>query len=67
MIKDGNSNRIAGSVRSDRTGEVFLVVSTKGVPLRQCLVCESVFTPEEAREHYTVRCEPSQQTDHQTL
>jgi hypothetical protein len=67
MIADRKEGRITGSVRPDKIGKVFLVVSTQVIPLRQCLVCESVFTPEEAREHYTVRCEPSQQTDHQTL
>jgi len=67
MIADRKEGRITGSARPDKIGKVFLVVSTQVIPLRQCLVCESVFTPEEAWEHYTVRCEPSQQTDHQTL
>jgi hypothetical protein len=67
MIKDRKDIRIAGSVQRDRIGKVFLVVSTDGLMLRRCLVCEVVFTRQEAREHYAARCEPSQQTDHQTL
>jgi hypothetical protein len=67
MIKDRKDIRIAGSVQRDKIGKIFLVISTQVVPLRQCLICEGVFTREEAREHFTVRCEPSQQTDHQTL
>ena len=57
MIKD---KRIAGRVGSDKIGKVFQAISTQVVPLRRCLVCEGVFTREEAREHYTAWCEPLQ-------
>jgi hypothetical protein len=60
MNKDRKGCCREGSVR-DQIGKVFLVVSTDGLMLRQCLICDGVFTREEAREHYTVRCGPSQQ------
>jgi hypothetical protein len=59
MIADSKGNRIAGGVQYDRIGKVFQAISTQVVPLRRCLVCEGVFTREEAREHYSLRCEPS--------
>jgi hypothetical protein len=49
MTKDSRFNRSEGI---DRIGKIFLVVSTQGVGLRQCLICECVFTREEAREHF---------------
>jgi hypothetical protein len=63
MIADskGKSNRIAGGVQRDRIGKVFQAISAQGASFRQCLVCEGVFTREAAREHYAVRCEPSQE------
>jgi hypothetical protein len=63
MNQASKSNRSVGGVRRDQIGKIFLVVSTQVVPLRQCLICEGVFTREEAREHYAVRCEPQQQTN----
>jgi hypothetical protein len=67
MNKGGKGNRIAGGAQYDRIGKVFQAISTQVVPLRQCLICEGVFTREEARHHFAVRCEPSQKTDHRTL
>ena len=66
MIKDSKSNCSEEVVR-DVIGKVFLVVSTQGVMLRRCLICEGVFTREEAQEHYATRCEPSQEAHHRTL
>jgi hypothetical protein len=57
MIKDSKSNRSEAVVR-DQIGKVFLVVSTDGLMLRRCLICEGVFTREEAREHFRVACYP---------
>ena len=59
MNQDSKAHCCEGIVR-DRIGKVFIVL---GQDLRQCLICEDVFTREEAREHYATRCEPPQQTD----
>jgi hypothetical protein len=56
MNKDSKGNR-HGIVR-DRIGKVFLAVSTHGVLLRQCLICEGVFTREVCAEHSKVHCSP---------
>jgi hypothetical protein len=55
MIKDRKSNHSKGI---DRVGKIFLVVSTDGVLLRQCLVCEEMFTRQESAEHCRVACFP---------
>jgi len=60
MTKDSKARCHEGSVR-DQIGKVFVVISTQGVCLRQCLICEGVFTREAAREHFAARCQPSQQ------
>jgi hypothetical protein len=39
MTKDSKFNRSEGI---DRIGKILLVVSTRGVGLRKCLVCEGV-------------------------
>jgi hypothetical protein len=57
MIAEKN-NRITGSVQRDQIGKVFLVVSPQGMMMRQCLICEGVFTHKEAREHFRVACYP---------
>ena len=58
MIADSKARCREGSVR-EQIGKVYLVVSAEGVLLRKCLICECVFTREEAREHFGVRCYPS--------
>lgn len=40
-----------GSIRIDQTGKVFICV---GQDLRQCLICEGVFTRRAASEHAKV-------------
>ena len=57
MIKDSKSNRTEAVVR-EQIGKIFLVVSTDGVLLRQCLVCEEMFTRQESAEHFSVACFP---------
>jgi len=53
MTADETTRRETRSVRSDRVGKVFIVV---GQNLRQCLVCEGVFTRQASREHAEVAC-----------
>ncbi len=43
------------SARADQVGKVFIVV---GQEVRQCLVCECVFTRRASCEHSTVPCMP---------
>jgi hypothetical protein len=38
----------------ETVGKVFVVV--RG--MRQCLICESMFTPQQAAEHATAPCSP---------
>jgi hypothetical protein len=42
-----------GSTRTDQIGKVFIVV---GREVRQCLICECVFTRRDASEHAKVVC-----------
>jgi hypothetical protein len=53
MAADEKTRRDAGSVRTDQIGKVFTVLSTD---VRQCLLCEGVFTRRAASEHATVPC-----------
>ena len=58
MIKRSRDSRIAGGVQSDKIGKVFLVVSTDGLMLRRCLICDGVFTRQAASKHSTIPCTP---------
>jgi hypothetical protein len=53
MNADEQTQREMRSVRIDSVGKVFIVV---GQNLRQCLVCEGVFTRQASREHAEVPC-----------
>jgi hypothetical protein len=57
MIRDSKSNRSEAVVR-DKIGKIFLIVSTDRVLLRQCLVCEEMFTRQESAEHFRAACHP---------
>ncbi len=45
-----------GSPLSDRIGKVFLVV---GRDVRQCLICDQLFTRRAASDHAKAACQPS--------
>jgi hypothetical protein len=47
--------RGADPIRTDQIGKVFIALSRD---LRQCLICEGVFTRRAASEHSTVLCMP---------
>jgi hypothetical protein len=50
----GDKTRLdAGSIRTDQIGKVFVCV---GKNVRQCLVCEQLFTRRAASEHTKVAC-----------
>jgi hypothetical protein len=49
------ARRGEGPTRTDRIGKVFVVV---GQEVRQCLICECVFTRRASCEHSTVPCMP---------
>lgn len=53
MTADEKTRRDTGSTRIDQTGKVFTVV---GQDVRQCLICEGVFTRQAASEHAKVVC-----------
>jgi hypothetical protein len=55
MTADEKTQRDAGSARTDQIGKVFVVV---GQGVRQCLVCEQLFTRRTASEHARVVCMP---------
>ncbi len=56
MIANNDHERHgAGSDCTDQIGKVFLVV---GQDVRQCLICDGVFTRQAASEHSTVLCMP---------
>jgi hypothetical protein len=55
MTADENTQRGVGSIRTDQIGKVFIVV---GQELRQCLICEGVFTRQASSEHSMVLCMP---------
>jgi hypothetical protein len=56
MTTEKNIQRGAGSVRSDQIGKVFIVV---GQDVRQCLICDGLFTRHGAAEHAKVACNPA--------
>jgi hypothetical protein len=51
-----SAGKIPSSVRTDRVGKLFLVL--KG-GMRRCLICNRVFTNEQAARHAQVRCGPA--------
>jgi hypothetical protein len=53
MTADDKTRRSAGCVRTDQIGKVFIVV---GQDVRKCLICEGVFTRQDAAEHAKVGC-----------
>ncbi len=55
MAADDKNERAAVCARTDQVGKVFLVV---GQRVRQCLVCEELFTRRAARDHAMVPCMP---------
>ena len=50
---------IRTDVGSDQIGKVFCVV---GRDMRQCLICDEVFTPQTAAMHAYTECLPSQKS-----
>jgi hypothetical protein len=55
MTADETTQRGAGFTRSDQLGKVFVALSQD---MRQCLICERVFTRRAASEHAKVACHP---------
>lgn len=55
MTADDKTRRDAGSIHIDQIGKVFAVV---GQDVRQCLICDCVFTRQEASAHANVMCMP---------
>jgi hypothetical protein len=53
MTADEKTPRDAGSLHTERIGKVFVAV---GQNVRQCLVCEQLFTRRAASEHANVAC-----------
>jgi hypothetical protein len=56
MTADEKTARDTGSTRTDQVSKVFLVV---GQRVRQCLVCEELFTRRASAEHAKVICYPA--------
>jgi hypothetical protein len=56
LLKD---NHIGAAVHPDRIGKVFYVL---GQDMRQCLICDGVFTGQAAAEHAGTACLPSQRS-----
>jgi hypothetical protein len=56
MTADETTRRGAGFTRSDQIGKVFVVLSRD---MRQCLICECVFTRRASAEHAKVVCSPA--------
>ena len=56
MAADDKNERGAACARRDQVGKVFLVV---GQRVRQCLVCEELFTRRASAEHAKVICYPT--------
>jgi hypothetical protein len=53
MTADKQTQSGEGSTRTDQIGKVFVCV---GKNVRQCLVCEQLFTRRAASEHAKVAC-----------
>jgi hypothetical protein len=56
MAADDKNERGAACARTDQVGKVFVVV---GQRVRQCLVCEELFTRRASAEHSKVICYPT--------
>ena len=56
LLKD---NHIGPAVHADRIGKVFYVLDQD---MRQCLICDGVFTGRAAAEHAGTACLPSQKS-----
>jgi hypothetical protein len=56
MAADDKNERAAACARTDQVGKVFVVV---GQRVRQCLVCEELFTRRASAEHAKVICYPT--------
>jgi len=52
-------NPIGTAVPVDRIGKVFYVLDQD---MRQCLICDGVFTGQAAAEHDRIACLPSQRS-----
>ena len=55
MTADKQTQSGEGSTRTDQIGKVFICV---GKNVRQCLVCEQLFTRRAAAGHANVACHP---------
>ena len=55
MTTNDQGNRGAAVISADQIGKVFIVV---GQDMRQCLICDGVFTRQSAAEHAKVACYP---------
>jgi hypothetical protein len=53
MSADKKTRRGADSTRTDQIGKVFIAV---GQDLRQCLICDGMFTRKGAAEHANTVC-----------
>jgi hypothetical protein len=56
MTADDKTERGTDSIRTDRAGKIFAVLS-KG--MRLCLICEGAFTRQASREHAMLSCRPA--------
>jgi hypothetical protein len=56
MTAGEKTQRGAGSMRTDQIGKAFIVV---GQDVRQCLICEGVFTRQASAEHAKLACYPA--------
>jgi hypothetical protein len=57
MTADEQTRRQTGFPRSDRVGKVFVAL---GQDMRQCLICDGVFTTQDAAAHAGTICRPSE-------
>jgi hypothetical protein len=55
MTTNDQGSRGAASTTAGQIGKVFVVV---GQDVRQCLICDGVFTRQRASEHSTTLCMP---------
>ena len=51
-----SGGKMSMSVRTDRVGKLFIVLQAG---MRRCLICDEVFTNQEAAKHSQVRCVPA--------
>jgi hypothetical protein len=52
---ESQQTKPTGAIADDRIGKPFLVMAGN---IRRCLVCEQLFTRQEAAAHATVACYP---------